>query len=317
MKNLVASVVLLFIVSVAVGKTVIRVGHFPNITHVQGLIGHNLSRQGRGWFETRLGPEVEIQWFTYNAGPSAMEAIFAKSLELTYVGPGPALNAYAKAQGEEIRIIAGAANGGAALVVQPDAGLKAPGDFKGKKIATPQFGNTQDIACRAWLVAGGLKITQLGGDAQILPTQNPDQLPLFQQKKIDAVWTVEPWVSRLENEAGGKVLVEESGAATTVLVSSAKFLNEKRELASKFVQANRELTDWISKNPAEAQKIVKAELLAETRSDMSAELIAHAWKRIIFTSEIPRASVQAFVANSQKSGFMKTAPDISRLFEMP
>jgi NitT/TauT family transport system substrate-binding protein len=317
MKNSLASVVLLFIMSVAVGKTVIRVGHFPNITHVQGLIGHNLSRQGRGWFETRLGPEVEIQWFTYNAGPSAMEAIFAKSLELTYVGPGPALNAYAKAQGEEIRIIAGAANGGAALVVQPDSGLKAPGDFKGKKIATPQFGNTQDIACRAWLVAGGLKITQLGGDAQILPTQNPDQLPLFQQKKIDAVWTVEPWVSRLENEAGGKVLVEESDAATTVLVSSAKFLNEKRELASKFVQANRELTDWISKNPAEAQKIVKAELLAETRSDISAELIAHAWNRIIFTSEIPRASVQAFVANSQKSGFMKTAPDISRLFEMP
>ena len=317
MKNSLASVVLLFIMSVAVGKTVIRVGHFPNITHVQGLIGHNLSRQGRGWFETRLGPEVEIQWFTYNAGPSAMEAIFAKSLELTYVGPGPALNAYAKAQGEEIRIIAGAANGGAALVVQPDAGLKAPGDFKGKKIATPQFGNTQDVACRAWLVAGGLKITQLGGDAQILPTQNPDQLPLFQQKKIDAVWTVEPWVSRLENEAGGKVLVEESDAATTVLVSSAKFLNEKRELASKFVQANRDLTDWISKNPAEAQKIVKAELRAETRSDVSAEFLAHAWKRIIFTSEIPRASVQAFVANSQRAGFMKTAPDISRLFETP
>ena len=150
-----------------------------------------------------------------------------------------------------------------------------------------------------------------------MPTQNPDQLPLFQQKKIDAVWTVEPWVSRLENEAGGRVLVEESDAATTVLVSSAKFLNEKRDLANKFVQANRDLTDWISKNPAEAQKIVKAELLAETRSDMSAELIAHAWKRIIFTSEIPRGSVETFVVNSQKAGFMKTAPDMSRLFEMP
>jgi len=320
MKNLLASVILILVTvtfSVATERMVIRVGHFPNITHVQGLVAHNLSRQGKGWFEARLGPEIEIQWFTYNAGPSAMEAIFAKSLELTYVGPGPALNAYAKAQGEEIRIVAGAANGGAALVVQPDSDLKAPADFKGKKIATPQFGNTQDIACRAWLVAGGLKITQLGGDAQVLPTQNPDQLPLFQQKKIDAVWTVEPWVSRLENEARGKVLVEESDAATTVLVSSAKFLKEKRELASKFVQANRDLTDWISKNPAEAQKIVKAELLAETRSDMSAELIAHAWKRIIFTSEMPRASVQAFVANSQKAGFMKTAPDISRLFEMP
>jgi len=113
---------------------VVRVGHFPNITHVQGLVAHNLSRQGKGWFEARLGPGVEIQWFTYNAGPSAMEAIFAKSIELTYVGPGPALNAYAKSQGEEIRIIAGAANGGAALVVQQDANLKAPADFKGKKI---------------------------------------------------------------------------------------------------------------------------------------------------------------------------------------
>jgi ABC-type nitrate/sulfonate/bicarbonate transport system substrate-binding protein len=131
-------------------------------------------------------------------------------------------------------------------VVQPDANLKAPADFKGKRIATPQLGNTQDISCRAWLTSGGLRITQLGGDAQVLPTQNPDQLSLFQQKKI-----------------------------------------------------------------------VKAELLAETRSDISAELIAHAWKRIIFTSEIPRASMQVFVANSQKAGFMKTAPDISRLFETP
>src|SRR6201981_856210 len=282
MKTIFNSLALLLItvaVSAASDKTVIRVGHFPNITHAQGLIAHNLWRQGKGWFEARLGPSVEIQWFTYNAGPSAMEAIFAKSIELTYAGPGPALNAYTKSQGEEIRVIAGAANGGAALVVHPDATLQAPADFKGKKIATPQLGNTQDISCRAWLTSSGLRITQLGGDAQILPTQNPDQLPLFQQKKIDAVWTVEPWISRLENEAGAKVLIEESDAATTVLVSSAKFLNEKRALASKFVQANRDLTDWISKNPAEAQKIVKAELLAETRSDVSAELLAHAWKR--------------------------------------
>jgi NitT/TauT family transport system substrate-binding protein len=320
MKTLLNSLALLLAavaVSIASEKTVIRVGHFPNITHVQGLVAHNLSRQGKGWFEARLGSGVEIQWFTYNAGPSAMEAIFAKSVELTYVGPGPALNAYAKSQGEEIRIIAGAANGGAALVVQPDMNLKGPGDFKGKKIATPQLGNTQDISCRAWLASGGLKITQLGGDAQVLPTQNPDQLSLFQQKKIDAVWTVEPWVSRLETEAGGRVLVEEPDTATTVLVSSARFLNENRELAKKFWQAHRELTDWILQHPDEAQMIVKAELLAETRSDLSTELISRAWKRIIFTSEIPRASVQAFVTNSQKAGFMRTAPDLSRLFETP
>jgi NitT/TauT family transport system substrate-binding protein len=320
MKTLLNPLALLLIplaLTIAGEKTVIRVGHFPNITHVQGLVAHGLSRQGKGWFEGRLGPAVEIQWFIYNAGPSAMEAIFARSIELTYVGPGPALNAYAKSQGDEIRIVAGAANGGAALVVQPDSNLKAPSDFKGRKIATPQLGNTQDISCRAWLASGGLKITQLGGDAQVLPTQNPDQLSLFQQKKIDAVWTVEPWVSRLETEAGGKVLVEEPDTATTVLVSSAKFLNENRELARKFVQAHRELTDWILKNPDEARRIAKAELLAETRTDISAELIARAWKRIIFTSEIPRASVQAFVINSQRAGFMRNAPDLARLFETP
>src|SRR6266853_4819123 len=285
MKSIFNSLALLLItvaVSVASEKTVIRVGHFPNITHAQGLVAHNLSRQGKGWFEARLGPEVEIQWFIYNAGPSAMEAIFAKSIELTYVGPGPALNAYAKSQGEEIRIIAGAANGGAALVVQPDQNLKTPADFRGKKIATPQLGNTQDISCRAWLTAGGLKITQLGGDAQVIPTQNPDQLQLFQQKKVDAVWTVEPWVSRLERESAGKVIVDEKEVATTVLVSSAKFLREQRELAKKFAEAHAALTDWMTKNPDEAQKLIKAELLAETRSDMAPDLIAQSWKRITF-----------------------------------
>src|SRR5947209_7308176 len=204
--------------------TIVRIGHFPNITHAQGIVGHALTRQGKGWFEQRLGPGIKIEWFVYNAGPSAMEAIFAKSIDLTYVGSAPALNAYSKANGEEIRIIAGAANGGAGLVVQPDQNLSSPADFRGKKIATPQLGNTQDASCRAWLINGGLKVTQLGGDAQVLPTANPDQLGLFQQKKIDAVWTVEPWVSRLEREAGGRVLVEESDSNTTVLVSSVKFL---------------------------------------------------------------------------------------------
>src|SRR6266404_4263281 len=298
-------------------ETKIRIGHFPNITHAQGVIAHALSRQGKGWFEQRLGEGTKIEWFVYNAGPSAMEAIFDKSIDLTYVGPGPALNAYTKANGAEVRLIAGAANGGAGLIVQPDGNLKVPADFRGKKIATPQLGNTQDISCRAWLSEGGLKITQLGGDASVIPTANPDQLGLFQSKKIDAVWTVEPWLTRLEQEASGKVIVEEKDAATTVLVARANFLNEQRDLAKKFAQAHAELTDWISKNPDEAQRLIKAELLEETRGDMSPEVIAAAWKRIVFTAETPRASVETFVQNSVKAGFIKTAPDLSKLFEQP
>src|SRR3982751_2303978 len=116
------------------GKTVLRVGHFPNITHAQGIIAHQLSKQGKGWFEERLGPDVEIQWFIYNAGPSAMEAIFTDSIDLTYVGTGPMLNAFTKAKGAEVRLLAGAAVGGAALVVPGDGRISKPEDFRGKKI---------------------------------------------------------------------------------------------------------------------------------------------------------------------------------------
>src|ERR1700751_436158 len=115
-------------------RTTVRFGHFPNITHAQGVIAHALSRQGKGWFEERLGPNVEIQWVTYNAGPSAMEAIFAGSLDLTYVRQGPALNAHFKSNGDEIRVIGGAATGGAALVIKPDGPIKTAADFRGKKI---------------------------------------------------------------------------------------------------------------------------------------------------------------------------------------
>ncbi len=295
----------------------LRVGHFPNVTHVQALVAHGLSRKGQGWFEQRLGQGIKIEWFVYNAGPGAMEAIFADSIDLTYVGPSPAINAYAKARGEEVRIIAGAAEGGAALVVQPDAGLRAPSDFRGKRIGTPQLGNTQDVAARAWLTSGGLRITLTGGDAQVIPTANPDQLSLFQRRQLDAVWTVEPWVSRLEAEAGGKVLVEETDSVTTVLVASAKFLGSKRDLARRFAAAHQELTDWVKGHPNEAQAIVRDELAAETHTQIKPELISHAWARIALTNEVSQDALERFVAKARAAGFLRSAPDLSRLIEHP
>lgn len=293
----------------------IRVGHFPNITHVQGLIGHYLTRMGKPWFEPRLGVNVPIDWYIYNAGPSAMEAIFADTVDLTYVGPSPALNAYSKSKGRDIRIIAGAATGGAALVVQAGSGLKSPADFKGKKIATPQLGNTQDVSARSWLAAGGLRITLTGGDAQVIPTANPDQLSLFKRKELDAVWTVEPWVSRLELEAGGEVVVEETDAVTTVLVSSAKFLGAKRDLVKKFAAAHRELTDWIKANPDKAKEMLREELSVETRADIPAKLIEHTWPRIGLTTEITRESMETFVGKAKAAGFLRDAPDLGKLVE--
>jgi len=298
-------------------KTTIRFGHFPNITHAQGVIAHALSRQGKGWFEKSLGPNVEIQWFTYNAGPSAMEAIFAGSLDLTYVGQGPALNAHFKSSGQEIRVLADAANAGAALVIKPDGPIKTAADFRGKKIATPQLGNTQDISCRAWLKAQGFKVTQTGGDVMVVPTNNPDQLALFQNGGVDAVWTVEPWVTRLERQAKGKVFLEDVNVITTWLTSSVKFLNSHRDLAKKIVTANQELTDWMQAHPDEAQKMLIAELKEETRADFAPEDVAQAWKRIKFTTEISNELLAKAVQDGKDAGFLKSPTDTSKLVETP
>ena len=298
-------------------QLVIRFGHFPNITHAQGVIAHALTRQGKGWFEERLGPNVEIQWFTYNAGPSAMEAIFAGSLDLTYVGQGPALNAHFKSNGEEIHVISGAANAGAALVVKADSPIKAPSDFRGKKIATPQLGNTQDISCRAWLKAQGFNVTQTGGDVIVVPTNNPDQLALFQSGGVDAVWTVEPWVTRLERDAKARVFLEDKDIITTWLVSSAKFLRDRREFAKRIAAANVELTKWIQEHEVEAQKLLIAELKEETRAAFAPDAIGQAWKRIKFTTEVSPNLIAKAVQDGKDAGFYKGSTDTSKLVETP
>jgi NitT/TauT family transport system substrate-binding protein len=298
-------------------KTTIRFGHFPNITHAQGVIAHALSRQGKGWFEERLGPNVQIQWFTYNAGPSAMEAIFARSLDVTYVGPSPALNAYFKSNGEEIRVISGAANAGAALLVKAESPIKAPADFREKKIATPQLGNTQDVSCRAWLKAQGFRVTLTGGDVMVIPTANPDQLGLFQSGGVDAVWTVEPWVTRLERDAKARVFLEDKATITTWLVSSVKFLHDRRDFAKKIADANVELTKWMQQNQAEAQKLLVAELKAETRADFAPDAVAQSWNRIQFTSDISRDLIAKSVQDGKDAGFLKGSPDTSKLVETP
>src|SRR5664279_1646125 len=157
-------------------RTTIRVGYFPNATHVHALVAQNLLRHGHDWFAERLGPQVTVEWKSYNAGPSAMRAIFARSIDLSYAGPNSVINAYAQSHGEELRIVAGAVNGGSALVVQPNSKLGKPSDFRGKRIAVPEFENTQDISARSWLAAGDVRVTQPGAEVQLVPTPNSEQL---------------------------------------------------------------------------------------------------------------------------------------------
>ncbi len=299
----------------------LRVGHFPNVTHAHGLVAHAGTRAGasggpsggKGWFEERLGPGVKLEWYVYNAGPSSMEALLTGSLDLTYVGPNPALNTHARSKGEEVRVLAGATRGGSALVVHGGGAIAKPADFRGKRVATPQLGNTQDVSCRAWLAANGFKVTLTGGDVTVLPTPNPDQLSLFATGAVDAVWTVEPWVSRLETEGKGKVLLEEKDAVTTVLVARAGFLKERPDLAKRFVAAHRELTEWLGAHAAEAKERMSAELQAETGRGMPAELLDRCWGRMRFDDAVARADFEAFTAAARRAGLMDEEPDLSRL----
>jgi NitT/TauT family transport system substrate-binding protein len=243
-----------------------------------------------------------------------MEAIFAGSIDLTYVGPNPALNAYIRSRGDEIRVLAGAAEGGAALVVQGDGRIAVPADFRGRKLATPQLGNTQDVAARAWLVKQGFKVTLTGGDVSVIPTANADQLPLFLQGRLDAVWTVEPWVSRLELEAGGRVFLEQTDAVTTVLVTSVKLLQSHPGLVGKFRAAHVELTAWVNAHPDGARALVRAGLSAELRREMSNAIITSAWRRLKFTDTVTPAQFSALVGDAQSVGFLRDAIPLGRLF---
>jgi NitT/TauT family transport system substrate-binding protein len=295
------------------------VGHFPNITHAQAVIGHALSDRAakdgksQGWFEKELNAPVE--WYTYNAGPSAMEALLAGSIDVSYVGPNPALNAFVKSQGKSLKVISGSALGGSALVVHKGQGIDNPEKLRGKKIGTPQFGNTQDVSARSWFVKAGMTVTQTGGDVFIVPTANPDQLALFLSKDLDAVWTVEPWVSRLEDEAAGEVLVNESSALTTVLVASTKALTEKRSQIEQFVKAHRALTEWMKSHTQEAHELLNEGLKAETSRAMPLELIKKSWGRITFTSAIKSSEFSDFMIKAQQVGFMRDAPDVSNIVE--
>lgn len=289
---------------------VIRIGGFPNVTHVQALVARNMTRHGEGWFERYL-PGYSVEWYTYNAGPTAMEALFGRTADLTYVGPSPALNAYAVSAGREVRLLAGAVNGGAALMVAPESGITRAADFKGRSIATPQLGNTQDVSCRAWLAGNGLTCTLEGaGDCRVAPTPNSMQLQLMKQGDIAACWTVEPWVSRLERMAGARILVQEPDVVTTVLAGRVAWLRNHPQAAAAVIRAHHELTQWIIENPEAAQARVVEELTELTQAPMEPELVRSAWQRLKLTNAIDLPGLQQFVADAQAAGLLDRVPPL-------
>jgi len=279
--------------------------------------------KANGWFESALSPEAKIEWKTFNAGPSAIEALFAGAIDMTYVGPNPAINGYVRSNGEALRIVAGATSGGAALGVRNDSGISQPQDFHGKRVATPQLGNTQDVALRAWLKSNGLKTRDKGGDVEVVPVANPDQLTLFVKKDLDAAWAPEPWASRLVHEAGGRIFLDERTLwpngqfITTQLVVSSKLLTKHPDLVKKWLQAHVALTDWINGNVPEAKKLLNEQILKETGKGLSASVLNDSFSRLQVTYDPLRGSLTRAAQLAFDAGFLgRQMPDLTRLYDL-
>ncbi|HZV82352.1 MAG TPA: ABC transporter substrate-binding protein [Geobacteraceae bacterium] len=284
----------------AIGGEAVRIGYFANITHAQALVG-----KANGTFEKKVGSKID--WKIFNAGPTAMEALLSGAIDIAYVGPNPALNAYVRSGGKALRIIAGAASGGASLVVQKDGVIRTVSDLKGKRVATPEFGNTQDIALRHWLKEKGMKP---GSDLQVMPVKNAEILDLFMQKKIAAAWVPEPWVSRLIYEADGRIFLDERNLwpggkfPTAVLVVRAEYLAGNREVVRRILEAHLEATEWINAQPGKARKLVNAELAKVTRKPMSDAVINDAFSRLFITYDPSRQALMTSAARARDLGFL-------------
>jgi NitT/TauT family transport system substrate-binding protein len=318
-RTLIGFVLSLFIsVALNAQTTVIRVGAFPNITHAQPMIG-----KANSWFEKAMGPNVKVEWRSFNAGPSAIEALFAGAIDMTYVGPNPAINGYVRSNGEALRIVAGATSGGASLVVRGDSGINKAADFHGKHIASPQMGNTQDIALRAWLKSQGLKTRDKGGDVTVMPIANPDQLTLFLKKEIDAAWAPEPWASRLVHEANGRVFLDERTLwpqgqfLTTELIVSTKFLQAHPDLVKKWLQAHVELTDWINGHVPEAKQILNQQIQKETGKALAAPVLDDSFRHLQVTYDPLRQQLLRAAQLAFDAGFLgRQMPDLSRIYDL-
>jgi NitT/TauT family transport system substrate-binding protein len=282
----------------------LRLGYFANVTHATAL-----AEVERGTLQQRLGA-TKLRTQVFNAGPAAVEAIFAGAIDAAYVGPNPAVNAYVKSKGSAIRIVAGATSGGAELVVAPDVTDVA--QLKGKTLATPQLGNTQDVALRAWLASKSLPVDARGaGPVTIAPSENATTLQLFKDHKIAGAWVPEPWASRLVVEGGGKVLVDEKDLwpggrfATTELVVATKFLTAHPDVVRHLLEAHVETTDWINANTAEAKTVVNAALEKLAGKRLAGAVIDRAFTELNVTYDPVAASLQTSADHAAAAGLIK------------
>lgn len=297
------------------GNTV-RIGYFPNLSHATALVG-----VARGTFEQMLGDEVKVDYKVINAGPAAIEALFTNQVDITYVGPSPAINGYLRTNGEGLRIIAGAASGGVLFVVRADSGIDSPEELAGKKLASPQYGNTQDVSLKSYIIEHGLKLAQYGGNVHVLSAKNSDIMTLFLKKEIDGAWVPEPWGTILIRDANGKIFLDERDLwsdgefATTVLIVNTEFLDKRPDLVKKFLQAHVETTLWINGHPEEAEKVVNAQLKTLLGKELPVDVVREAFSRMEVTYSPMKSSLLKFADEAYELGLLeRERPDLSDIY---
>lgn len=293
----------------------LRLGYFPNITHATALVGVE-----SGLFNEALGSGVSFEVSSFNAGGAAAEALLNGAIDATYIGPNPAINAFAQSQGAAIRIIAGATSGGAYLVVKPE--IASVADLRGRKLATPQLGNTQDVALRTWLADNGLATDkQGGGDVSILPQENAQTLETFTSGQVDGAWVPEPWATRLVQEGGGKVLLDEKTLwpegkyVTTHLIVRTDYLEAHADIVKALLAGHLAANDLMNTDPAKAQELTNQGIEKITGKTIAEKVITSAWPNLTFTVDPIASSLKGSAEHATKVGLLDPV-DLTGIYDL-
>ena len=296
---------------------VVRVGYFPNINHAQAVIGF-----GRGDFQDALGDGVEVKTQIFNAGPSVVEALFASQIDVAYIGPNPAINGYVRSDGQALRIVSGAASGGAVFVVRNDAGIDSAADLAGKTFASPQLGNTQDVALRKYLLENGHRTRENDGDIGVQPAKNADIVTLMIKKDIDGAWVPEPWGAKLVKDTDSRVFLDERDLwpggefVTAHIIVRTEFLEQNPEIVKKLVRTNVETTEWINTHPDEAVRIFNEELEKLTGKTVPEDEFREGLSRMELTYDPIKESLFKSANDAYDIGFFDEKPDLSGIYDL-
>ena len=294
----------------------LRLGYFANVTHAAALIGVQ-----QGFIADELGTDTELTTQVFNAGPDEVEALFAGGLDAAYIGPSPTINAYGQSDGDAIRIISGAASGGAQLVVRD--GIDSADDLEGATLASPQLGNTQDVALRTWLTSQGLENSvDGGGDGTVAPTANADIPNLFQAGDIDGAWVPEPYASSLVLNSGGHVLVNEKDLwpegqfVTTHLIVRTEFLEQYPETVEALLRANVESVQFATSDPEGAKAAVNAGLAAAGGKELAAPVLDRAWSELSVTYDPIATALAQSAENGVAAGTTEDEVDLDGIYDL-